>query len=541
MESGRLHTLWSALFGLLLVCWPVLDTEATGAVTPLRIGLAGGMLLLFVGAWAMGGRTVQVEAWNPTDRVLLAGAVWYVANVLFIARGEADLYSLLTAFVFGVAYLFCRRVGTGFVLPAMLLSGLVQAAVVTAQLGGWLASRHAYYDLTGSFSNPGPLGGWLCVALLAALVLTVQNWKNRKPLLAAFCIVCGLYIGSILILTDSRAAWLGSATGIFIGILLYLPPSRNKRLLLCGLSMVGIIGVGLLYNYKKASADGRLLIWRVSAELFAQKPILGHGVGSFQERYMFAQANYLEHHPDSPFIQVADQTKYPFNELIGAACDTGIVGAGLLVGLLGTAFARRRRDTPRKILLAGLVIFGLLSYPSQFLSFSLLLTALLADDKTEGPALRQRKWHDVLLDGGLLGIGVGVLIYIAAAEQAGRSRHAMLLEAATLMQQNNPASLPRLESLAKRLPVASLYVDLGDFCLTSAAPAKARAYYIQASRMIPSRLRPYDGLFRLYRTSGQTDSATLMARRILTLPVKVSNTTTLRLRREAREWLREQE
>lgn len=94
------------------------------------------MLLLFVGARAMGGKTAQVEAWNPTDWVMLAGAVWYVANVLFVAREEVDPYNLLTAFVFGVAYLFCRRVGTGFVLPATLLSDLCRKPCIHSSFIG---------------------------------------------------------------------------------------------------------------------------------------------------------------------------------------------------------------------------------------------------------------------------------------------------------------------------------------------------------------------------------------------------------------------
>ncbi len=61
-------TLWQALFGLLLVGWPLLDTGPMGAVTPLRIGLGSGLLLLIAGAWVVGGRGKSSEFLPPSPK-----------------------------------------------------------------------------------------------------------------------------------------------------------------------------------------------------------------------------------------------------------------------------------------------------------------------------------------------------------------------------------------------------------------------------------------------------------------------------------------
>lgn len=530
------RTLLQALFGLLLIFWPVLDTAPTGAVTPLRIGLGGGMLLLLVPAILTAGCRGQLPKWNPTDWAVLACTVWYVGNVIFIGRGQTDPCYLLTGFIFLTTYAFCRIAGTTLVLPAMLVSGVVQSGIATAQLCGVMVTRHVYYDFTGSFPNPGPLGGWLCIALLSAIILAVRLWKGNRHIWTILCAAGGLYIGVILLLTDSRAAWLGCAAGIFV--LLAMQRFRGKRYILSGIAILAFVGAGLLYGYKKDSADGRLLVWRVSADMIAQKPVIGHGVGTFAERYMFAQADYFGRNSDSRFASVAEQTSYPFNELIGTACEQGLVGALLLLLLIGSALLRRG-DTSGKILLIGLVVFGLFSYPSVFLSFGLLFAALLACS-VNGTATAPKEISPktaFLLAGTAMMMGAALLYGIAARRNSPNNRYTLVREASDLMCRNDPKDLPRLEQLARRLPIAGFYADLGDLCLETDCTDKAKAYYTQAARMIPSRLRPYDGLFRIYQASGQIDSATVMARHILTMPVKVSNTTTIRLRQSAKEWI----
>lgn len=525
-----------ALFGLLLVCWPVLDTAPTGAVTTQRIVLGGGMLLLLVIAILTAGTPKRPVRWNLTDWAMLACTVWYVCNAIFIGRDQTDPYNLLSGLVILTAYAFCRLAGTSMILPAMVVSGLIQAGIATAQLCGMIATRHSYYDFTGSFPNPGPLGGWLCVAALAAVVLTLHFRKNGKKIWAVLCAAGGLYVGIILLLTDSRAAWLGFAAGIFW--MLCTLRFRYKRLVLLSMAVIALIGAIFLYGYKKDSADGRLLVWRVSADMVAHKPVMGHGIGTFSEHYMFTQADYFGHHPDSRFVGVAEQVSYPFNELIGITCEQGIVGGLLLLFLVGSALLHRG-NTGGKTLLIGLSVFGLFSYPSAFLSFGLLFGAVLAASaNTPSSGRRLFSCRTAMIIAGTALLAGGALLYFISADRNALVNHyALVREASELTLRGNPNDLPRLVQIAQRLPLASFYVELGDLYLKTGNTGKAKTYYQTAARMIPSRLKPYDGLFRAYLQSGQLDSAALMARRIVTMPVKVSNTTTIRIRQTAQEWL----
>lgn len=540
----RLHisAIWQILFGMLLVCWPLLDTGAGGAVTPERLLLTGVVLGLFAAAVLTAACTGARRPWSWVDGGVGLCGGWFILQVAFIGPGETDPYPVLTGFAGFVAYGFCRMAGTAGLLPAIFLSGLVQSGIAFAQCAGLVASRHSYHGMTGSFPNPGPLGGWLCVALLAAVVLAGQDWKNGHKIRTALLGGGGVVVGAALWLTDSRAAWVGFAAALFS-----IPLTRRFRCKGLFLSVSAIVfGLGLLslYRYKKESADGRLLIWRVSAEVIAQRPVVGHGIGTFPERYMFAQADYFARNPESRFTAVADQVSVPFNELIGIVCEQGVVGGVLVLLLVGAAWSGcdTRSQRQGRVLLVGLGVFGLFSYPLTLPVFGVLSGAILARcanrSVLSGRPISLRVALPVALS---VAIGGGVALYaLGRAGGTERSRYTRLKEVSARMRDFSPSDLPGLERQARRLPVAEFYMDLGDRLLEADCVGRAADYYRRSAQMIPSRLRPYDGLFRIYLRTGQTDSAAVVARKIVTMPVKVGNTATIRIRRSAAGWLEAQ-
>ncbi|WP_294592544.1 O-antigen ligase family protein [uncultured Rikenella sp.] len=310
------------------------------------------------------------------------------------------------------------------------------------------------------------------------------------------------------------------------------------------MTAIFVLGFFALYRYKKESADGRLLIWRVSADVISQKPGIGHGVGTFPERYMFAQADYFARNPESRFVAVADQVSVPFNEWIGIVCEQGVVGGVLALLLFGAALCGRATESQRqgRVLLVGLGVFSLFSYPLTFPAFGLLLGAILARCANR-PAVSGRRVALRVALPVALSVAIGGGIALSAIDRVGRtdrSRYVCLQEVSARMRDFSPSDLPWLDRQARRLPIAAFYTDLGDRWLAADSVERAEHYYRQAVRMIPGRLRPYDGLFRACLRMGQVDSAMMMARKIVTMPVKIGNTATIRIRRSAVEWLEEQ-
>ncbi|WP_300828928.1 O-antigen ligase family protein [uncultured Rikenella sp.] len=542
IHGSHISAAWQILFGVLLVCWPLLDTGASGAVTSERILLTGVALGLLATAVLTAACTGARWRWSGVDGGVGLCGGWFILHVAFVGPGETDPYPVSIGLAGLAAYGFCRVAGTAGLLPAIFVSGVVQSGISFAQCAGLVASRHSYYGLTGSFPNPGPLGGWLCVAMLAAMVLVEQFGREGRKIRTLLFGIGGLPIGIVLFLTDSRAAWVGFAVALFS--MLFTRRFRYKKTVLGALTAIFVLGFFALYRYKKESADGRLLIWRVSADVISQKPGIGHGVGTFPERYMFAQADYFARNPESRFVAVADQVSVPFNEWLGIVCEQGVVGGVLALLLFGTALCGGATESQRqgRVLLVGLGAFSLFSYPLTFPAFGLLLGAILARCANR-PAVSGRRIALRVALPVALSVAIGGGIALSAIDRVGRtdrSRYVCLQEVSARMRDFSPSDLPWLDRQARRLPIAAFYTDLGDRWLAADSVERAEHYYRQAVRMIPGRLRPYDGLFRACLRMGQVDSAMMMARKIVTMPVKVGNTATIRMRRSATEWLEEQ-
>ncbi|WP_304708144.1 O-antigen ligase [uncultured Rikenella sp.] len=542
IHGSHISAAWQILFGVLLVCWPLLDTGASGAVTSERILLTGVALGLLATAVLTAACTGARWRWSGVDGGVGLCGGWFILHVAFVGPGETDPYPVLIGLAGLAAYGFCRVAGTAGLLPAIFVSGVVQSGIAFAQCAGLVVSRHSYYGLTGSFPNPGPLGGWLCVAMLAAMVLVEQFGREGRKIRTLLFGIGGLPIGIVLFLTDSRAAWVGFAVALFS--MLFTRRFRYKKTVLGALTAIFVLGFFALYRYKKESADGRLLIWRVSADVISKKPGIGHGVGTFPERYMFAQADYFARNPESRFVAVADQVSVPFNEWIGIVCEQGAVGGVLALLLVGAALCGRATESQRqgRVLLVGLGVFSLFSYPLTFPAFGLLLGAILARCANR-PAVSGRRVALRVALPVALSVAIGGGIALSAIDRVGRtdrSRYVCLQEVSARMRDFSPSDLPWLDRQAQRLPIAAFYTDLGDRWLAADSVKRAKHYYRQAARMIPGRLRPYDGLFRACLRMGQVDSAMMMVRKIVTMPVKVGNTATIRIRRSAAEWLEEQ-
>lgn len=136
-----------------------------------------------------------------------------------------------------------------------------------------------------------------------------------------------------------------------------------------------------MYYCKHASADGRLLIWRVSVNMIADKPLLGWGKDGFDAFYMPYQADYFLTHPNSKIQLLADNITHPFNEFLLFTIKYGIMGLALLIGLITLFFRNIMRESGEDkslwvSLSSTIFIWSLFSYPYQ-IPFIWLVTAYI--------------------------------------------------------------------------------------------------------------------------------------------------------------------
>jgi O-antigen polymerase len=326
-------------------------------------------------------RNVRITA---VDTGVFLLASWLVFSSYFIhnAGYRSQQEVLFHVMLWLTVYLFVRSAGGSswfhYSAAGVILGiALLQSILGLMQLYGFEASYHGLFKITGTFHNPGPFSGFVVSALPLALVgytigytekgggdteihreISLRGVKfdfnPRRIVSIVFKGLSLLTIMAILLIVpaaQSRAAWLAGAIGCLYVLLankeqfpvIQRLSDRFKRLRLPLKSYIITMGVILilgaatgLYLFKKDSANGRLLIWQVTAQLIKERPLMGHGSGAFTALYMDEQANWFENGKGiEAQAAVAGSPEAPFNEPLKLWLEKGLIGVLLAGGILG--------------------------------------------------------------------------------------------------------------------------------------------------------------------------------------------------------------
>lgn len=568
-------------------------------------GTAGIALLCAALLWISARRKVTL---SMVDAAAGGFFLWYL--FCYYSNGSIASSGLIENGYLALAYLAFRvlfaawRSGNRWVAAVICLCGLVEAVTGIRQAMGLEPSAHHLFRVTGTFFNPGPYGGYLSVVFaLAAGVIAAgyrvvpaavdfrdhrKQWLARGLWVLCFFLAVGAAgaIGIILPSTLSRAAFVAVAVAIAVIILRdrkVYPALRtffrkHRRVCLIG----GAVGLVLLstaayglYTVKKDSADGRLLMWKVSAKVALDHPLTGVGPGYFRGAYGEAQADYFRAASRSETERrVAGSPEYGFNEYLQIGMETGAVGLILFLILIIMALRRlfRGRNSMACGLLA-LLVFAFFSYPFSILPMKVLLIVFLA------AAGAQRRRHHLAGTGEMILIGTMLAAGLAAAwllsdplkrrvdavDAWRESRRWYTMEFYDYVLEDYPALLPLMKEnqaflfeygrslhlegqhresveilrLAVRQSADPMqYNVLGNAYKALGRYGKAAECYLKAQDMVPHRIYPNYLLAKLYDELGDRRAAALYARRLLATPLKVESPATRDLRREMEALLR---
>ena len=239
------------------------------------------------------------------------------------------------------------------VVWSLIILGGVEAVWGLRQIYGLAVSNHSLYALTGSFYNPGPYSGYLAMVFPICL----SEWLNLKKVKkrtwieqSKYCVALGVLLLILCVLPAgmSRSAWMAVAiSGIWVYAtyrswgtsLRKIGRKYKKRVfpaIIAGGMVLIIVGYAL-FQLKVDSANGRLLIWKVSVMAIVEKPFLGHGTGNFASAYGMAQEKYFSQKEFTSTEElVAGSPEYAFNEYLQIAVEYGVLF--LLVVLLIIVF-----------------------------------------------------------------------------------------------------------------------------------------------------------------------------------------------------------
>lgn len=480
-----------------------------------------------------------------------------------------------------------RRDGIRALTVAILLAVSVETFWGILQAAGLLPSYHTAFPVTGSFFNPAPYAGFVAAGVPLALgQFFTRGICRSERVLGGLALAASLFV---LPFTGSRAAWLAALAGVLAATWQGYSSKRESpafpSFLRGGrrIAFFAVLGVTVilltrgLYHMKKDSADGRWLIWSVSASVIKEHPAAGVGTGRFAAAYGQAQADhFLSGKGTAEQAMLADHPDYAFNEWVQIAVELGLAGLFLFLLAIATCLWPKRARVPRKGVktsagycfssLIGLLVFSLFSYPFSVLPLSILFVALLAALASRTPPSRRQPSFKTRV----AGWGTLVLLTAAVATQVlpRRQSYRLWQEASGLFRSGDNSGaldeylilypglrheknflmeyarcLSHLGRYEESNAVFREYLDLG--CNPEAynymgnnhkamgRHDEAEQAYTRSCLVTPNRHYPEYLLMKLYHETGRESEAIEKARLLRDKPVKVNSPVIKLIRDEA--------
>ena len=431
----------------------------------------------------------------------------------------------------------------------LALHGLLQAMEVVP------CSR--YFIITGTFENPVGLVASLC----ASIPFIVYSIRKAKFLPLKYSNISILLIVVICIsISGSRTAILTMGViGIIIIHQLRKICFSKKSIILFATGL--IILTGGLYFLRKDSADGRLLVWKCSWDMFMDKPFAGHGIGGFQANYMNYQAIYFENHPDSKYSRLSDNVNYPFNEYLGLLINYGLVGCLIVFSvflILWNLCKWNRCDETQTatLCLTSIGLLALFSYPLSYIfiwCMLLLSISIILFFANNTITLQVLRWKKLLYSLGVV-LSTVVLLYSgtklfvqyswgqvakASLKEQTASTFAKYKDLFPLLKDNKyflynyavelnygkryKESIQIAQLCEKLWADYNLQLLLGDNYNQLKRYKEAEKHIMLAANMCPTRFIPLYELFKIYKNTNNKEKSIRMAKTILKKPIKINS------------------
>lgn len=320
--------------------------------------LSIGTLLFLVGA------TIGIFASVDVEKALGEWRAFYVEPIL--------LFFVLSSYFDSLKNKEKIRKILNYLLLPLLLSGFVTSFLAIYQhFTGWLvpdafwANRNTY-RVTAWYGFPNAVGLFLAPLIPLTFFLIKNSWKQRTEHIPRVTLVLSL----LYLVTTPFALVFAKGSGPIIGVLggigfLLLNYKKTRLPAIC-LGVIGVIGLFLLPTqnllkqellFQDRSAQLRLDMWHETKKLLQDRPILGSGIASYEERILpYRQDRQIEvfHHPHNIFL-----TLWVNTGLIGLLGFIGIIISCALVFI-------RDKEPETKFFLSSMVVvlvMGLVDSP----------------------------------------------------------------------------------------------------------------------------------------------------------------------------------
>jgi tetratricopeptide (TPR) repeat protein/O-antigen ligase len=303
---------------------------------------------------------------------------------------------------------------------AVALIGLIEKATWNGRIlwvftpHDWVAATPATVRASGPFVNPDHFANFLAMILplaaVGAIFPVAPGNRQHAPDLRMFCAVAAFLMVAAIMLSLSRGGWIGSTTGMCVGLGLSFRHARDRApaalqsmsaralpLALGGLVIFLVLLLLVLGPNARNEASTRIgstiaqgdslglkpLAWRDTLRMISDFPIFGVGLGCWPELF--------PHYQRAPWLPF--YFRRPENDYLQLVAETGLIGAAIALSF-GVIVWRKCRAAAARLstrqwpLFAGIAggLSGALIHeffdfslhtPANALLFIVLLAALL--------------------------------------------------------------------------------------------------------------------------------------------------------------------
>jgi O-antigen ligase len=286
------------------------------------------------------------------ELLLLASVTLYALQSLYssdIAKaGENIAFFYLP---FGALFLLLRDVTWSRELLVACLGIAVGLAIVFAGIGFVEYDRKTlflnprvvaanqydnYFRVNSLFFDPNIYGRFLALVMIALTVVVLRRGRRRDVLLCAAALAW-LLAGLITSFSQSSIVALLLGLAVVAAWRWSLRPTLYAAGALVVLALVIVVAApsSLHFGLKGSqgstsnATSGRSKLIKGGLELFAQRPLQGHGSGSFQHEYKLHERR----------ASAANATSASHTIPVTVAAEQGVIGLALYVALLASALA----------------------------------------------------------------------------------------------------------------------------------------------------------------------------------------------------------
>ncbi|WP_028116192.1 PglL family O-oligosaccharyltransferase [Ferrimonas senticii] len=253
---------------------------------------------------------------------LLLPYLWSDSNY----SGTVRLFGILGWWALTVALVqFNKQKLLNLLLWLLILGSTLQALVGLAQFlqPEWFLAIKNHRPV-GSFYQPNVLASLLSTSL--ALCIWQLNQASPKLKIALSANI--LLHSTVLYLVMSRTGVL-AAVAVTMGLLWLLRSASTNKYTLSSITL-GVLAALALQSTLTVEGRGQLdkpgyrtTLYSQSFELIAEKPLLGHGIGSFPSVYTEKLADAYQQDPSTPMM--TQISTHPHNELLFWGVEAGLL------------------------------------------------------------------------------------------------------------------------------------------------------------------------------------------------------------------------